>query len=257
MSNVHSAEIQALETSLATLQFSPLHFPTDGVSVTRFSPSLALRKDAFVSGLARVGVILGLDYFKRDEHGNETGNMVKARLLWETLRRNGWTEEDFIFRCNDFCESVKFPNWTIADFLGNSEPTKLHPYSWVQQEQAKDAGAMHRMEAYKIEGLEKPLWRYASNDGKPITGLERVVFRGASVVPHPTVTTQGEPSTAVKNSIDEKEGIAFFASKAAKAEKLVEELQEKLARKEAECSRLREQLLESWSEEETKREEEI
>lgn len=101
--------------------------------------------------------------------------------LLQTLQRrliaNNWSSVRFRQALDWVLDNFKFPTWTVADFI-SAPMESLKPYSWVLDEMQKDNTAMERMEAYKIEGVEKPLWRYEDGTTLP---FDRVVERGKQV----------------------------------------------------------------------------
>lgn len=114
--------------------------------------------------MTRVGAGLGIDYFKivtaLDDNGNErvddngnpvkvmTAESLKANDLFLMLEREGWTKKQFDERVHDFKRSNRWTNWTPADFIADSEPVSLHPYSWLLEMINEDRDAGKRIACY-------------------------------------------------------------------------------------------------------------
>jgi hypothetical protein len=198
---------------------------SNGIAIADLDTAQRLNVATFTAAMARLGAVLQVDYLTQ-EGGLDTQNSAKARILWETLREEKWTELDFTRRFAVFLREVKFANWTIADFLARATPAKLYSAAWSVKEHRKDNTAYIRMEAYVIQGVV--LWRYIPEHETALEGLERVFFRGVWSLDFLDSQNKAAEREAVGNQAEESDETVDFAVRYAQSEKRVRELEEKV-----------------------------
>lgn len=207
-------------SNLATNQTHGLmgkEIPIEGVSVSSLLSEHPLEESELHTAdelLARLTASYKLDYY-----AEKSVHCIGAKDLFRRAVNKGWSSREFLERLDTMTETCLFPTWTPADFFKAGQD-KLYPYSWVLAELEKDSTAMAKMEAYKVEGTDKPLWRYAVASGKQIAGLRRVVFRKASIVTALPEQKRLEPQLTA----EQKETVDF-ALRLCEAEKEIERLQ--------------------------------
>lgn len=214
--------------------------PEKPLALTKIMPELLVSNETFTKALTQLGANFGVDYFEKLPDGSSTENRAKALLLWHTVKERGWTDAQFQERLKSFLSTQRFPNWTIADFIGQTQEIKLYSHVWANREQSKDRAASFRMEAYQID--EKILWRYILENENAIEGFKRVFFRGAWIDKGFAAKTQPEPKETAKTRTKEEQEQINFAIQNVELKILVDNLTEKLKKKDREIEKLQEQI---------------
>lgn len=137
-------------------------------------PDARLHSLTFAVGMAEIGSNWGIDYSAVDPDTNEpTADKVKALALWDILRADGWTNQQFKDQQRWFVKRVKFPNWSIAEFFGESgngadSTARVYPHSWyLTQIQANKLNAQ-AIGTYRVEGYDKPVWGWKHEVGSKL-----------------------------------------------------------------------------------------
>jgi len=117
--------------------------------------------------------------YKLDYADKNSVHFEAAKDLFRLAVQENYTPDEFLQRLDQMLMTCKFYTWTPADFFQHERGTeKLYSYEWVMDEVKKNQKAMAAMEAYRIPGFQKPLYRYA--DGKKLEEQNpdwKVVFR--------------------------------------------------------------------------------
>jgi len=144
--------------------------PHRGVSLSEVgivkAGTLPVSAQVFAAGIAQVGAIFGIDYIGK---GSEpTPDVLKVRVLWEMIRKRGWSDADFSAALERFIATVRFPTWTPADFIGDvagGTDVKVYPHSWyLEQVQANKMNA-EAIGIYRVDGHNKPVWGWKHEVG--------------------------------------------------------------------------------------------
>ena len=127
-----------------------------------------LSQAVFAAGIAQIGSIFGIDYIGRKGEP-PTADVLKVRLLWEMLRKRGWTDEQFAAGLDRFLASVRFATWTPADFFGGEEKAegkvRVYPYSWYMEQLQANRLNSEAIGVYRVEGYDKPVWGWRHEVG--------------------------------------------------------------------------------------------
>ena len=100
-----------------------------------------------------------------DSFVSENGDLSsKAKTLWDTLVKDGWSKERFYpalegFRRREFSGNI----WMPSDFHACSPKPDLHNHAWVDGEREKNPEAMKLMEGFRFNNEGPSMWRYASS----------------------------------------------------------------------------------------------
>ncbi|MBL7986472.1 MAG: hypothetical protein JNJ94_00230 [Chlorobi bacterium] len=110
----------------------------------------------FTGAMKRLGLSLGVDYTTKAE--GATNDQAKALVLWERVRKLGWSNEEFEEAFEPFINRTKFPSWATADFISGYSPPKIYPYSWYQDRVKESRSNADAIGCYRVEGHPKPVW---------------------------------------------------------------------------------------------------
>jgi hypothetical protein len=102
--------------------------------------------------------------------------MMKLKVLWQTLQRIGWTNEEFEKRVRECVLTFRYPTWTVGEFIGGN--TTGNTYELMPYNQAlKRFGNTNGLDGYMFNG--KPFYR--EHDGYFITTLKPCLWDGKAV----------------------------------------------------------------------------
>jgi len=151
--------------------------PHRGVSLSEVgivkAGTLPVSAQVFAAGIAQVGAIFGVDYIGK---GSEpTPDVLKVRVLWEIIRKRGWSDADFSAALERFIATVRFPTWTPADFIGDvagGTDVKVYPHSWYLEQVGSNKLNSEAIGCYRLEGIDRPVWGWRHEVGDHLPAWE-------------------------------------------------------------------------------------
>lgn len=169
---------QAIELKKADMiQAASISVPHRGLSLREVgltrSGAAPVSAAVFAAGIAQVGAVFGIDYVGKGE--GITPDVAKVRLLWEMIRKRGWSDADFATALDRFLQTVKFPTWTPADFIGesgNAPDVKVYPHSWYLDQIAVSRTNGEAIGCYQLEGYDRPVWGWRHEVGDHLPAWE-------------------------------------------------------------------------------------
>lgn len=130
----------------------------NGVNALDLADSPEVSTETFAKSMAILQANFGAEF-----------NRERVSVLFDLIRKDGWSETRFTAVVEWFLKNKRFPTWTIADWYDYG--IKVYPEAWYRKRCTESYNPLPHLDRYR---LPDGTIVYREKDGQTIPGLEKL-----------------------------------------------------------------------------------